>query len=468
MEAKEDLFKKDLLKALDMAPTDDQMKAIELLSAFLYHGDDQGIFILRGYAGTGKTTLLAALTRVLHKFVLLAPTGRAAKVLSGYSGFQASTIHRHIYKVVPDADGRLRLNKVENKKTGAVYIVDEGSMIGNKSDDSLGGDGLLEDLLDFVSQGKKCRMLLVGDVAQLPPVHADFSPALDIDQVKKLSHHDVILTELKQVVRQKEAGGILLNATSLRILIGRKATVPVLKTAGFNDIFQLPGMDLKEALESAYQMYGQDEVLIITRSNKSANQYNQLIRRQLLFMEEELGSGDRLMVVKNSYFWLEKESQAGFIANGDTLQVQRIFSIEEKYGFRFAKAQVKMVDYPDEASLEVILLLDTLYSINPALTREENKKLYEEVNLHYAGETQRERRRLVREDPYLNALQIKFSYAVTCHKAQGGQWKAVFVDQGFINEEMQSVSHLRWLYTAFTRATEKLYLLNFDESLFKN
>lgn len=463
----EDQFKVNMLKALGMEPTADQMKAIELLSAFLHHGDEQGTFILRGYAGTGKTTLLAALTKVLPKFILLAPTGRAAKVLSGYSGFPASTIHRHIYKISPDEDGRMRLNRVENKRSGTVFIVDEASMIGNRGDEMMGGEGLLEDLVDYVSQGKKCRMILVGDVAQLPPVHAEKSPALDIDEVRSLSRHDVLLIELKQVVRQKEAGGILLNATSLRILIGRKSKVPVLKTSGFADIFQLPGTDLKEELENSYQKYGQDDVLIITRSNKSANQYNQLIRRQLLYMEEEIGSGDRLMVVKNNYHWLDKESQAGFIANGDTLEVQRIFSIEEKHGFRFAKAQVKLVDYPDEASIEAYLLLDTLYSVNPALTTEENRKLWDEVMFQYNGESKLTRRKLVREDPYLNALQVKFSYAVTCHKAQGGQWKSVFVDQGFLTEEMQSVSHLRWLYTAFTRATEKLYLMNFDVSLFK-
>jgi len=458
-------IRSEILRALEIEPTVDQMKAIELLSIFLSHGDEQGIFILRGFAGTGKTTLLAALTRVLKKFILLAPTGRAAKVLSGYSGCTASTIHRHIYKVMSDGDGRLQLTKMENKRTSTVFIVDEASMIGNSSEDM--GNGLLEDLIDYVSMGKKCRMILVGDVAQLPPVHSDYSPALDIEQVRSISHHDVIQTELKHVVRQKEAGGILLNATALRILISRQADKPILKTIGFTDITQLPGMEFKEELESCYSKYGRDEVLIITRSNKSANQYNQLIRNQLLWMDDELGSGDRLMVVKNNYYWLEKESKAGFIANGDNIEVQRLFSVEEKFGFRFAKAQLKMVDYPDEPSFEAHLLLDTLYSVSPALTREENNKLYNAVVEQYIHESKTARRKLVREDPYLNALQVKFSYAVTCHKAQGGQWKAVFVDQGYMTDEMQGVGHLRWLYTAFTRATEKLYLMNFDESLFK-
>ena len=462
-------FTDSFLKALGLDPTDDQLRAIQFLASYLSPGNRDGIFILKGFAGTGKTTLLAALTKIVSRFVLLAPTGRAAKVLSGYSGFSASTIHRHIYKLAASADGNFKLIKNENKFVATTFIVDESSMIGDgNADDSFSGAGnLLEDLMDYVSSGKNCKLILVGDTAQLPPVKSDDSPALDVNHVRTLSGLGVVETELKQVVRQQEAGGILLNATALRILINRNADTPVLKTAGFNDISQVSSYELKDLLEDCFNKFGWDEVLIITKSNKSANQYNQLIRRQILWYEDELCGGDRLMIVRNNYFWLDKDSKAGFIANGDTAEVQRVKEAEEKYGLRFATVQLRLIDYPDEPSFEATVLLDTLYSEAPSITWSESKKLYDALQLEYADYKPVERRKLIKENVYYNALQVKFAYSVTCHKAQGGQWKTVFVDQGYMTEEMKGVSHLRWLYTAFTRATEKLYLINFDPANFK-
>ena len=462
-------FTVDLLNALALQPTDDQLQAVRLLTAFITGSGGEGIFILKGYAGTGKTTLLAALTKVLHRFVLLAPTGRAAKVLSSYSGFPASTIHRHIYKLSHAADGNFRLVKNQNKSKSVIYIVDESSMIGDSStEESFNGNSdLLTDLMEFVFSGENCKLILVGDTAQLPPVKSEYSPALDSGYVQSIAQMLVTETELKQVVRQEEAGGILLNATALRILISRNAVTPVLKTSGFNDIEQISGYDLKDVLEQSFHNYGFNEVLIITKSNKAANQYNQLIRRQILWYEDELCGGDRLMMVRNNYFWLESDSKAGFIANGDTAEVQRVKNVEERYGLRFAIVQLRLIDYPEEPSFEATVLLDTLYSEVSSISFARSKQLYEALQLEFADQPPKERRKLIKENPYYNALQVKFAYAVTCHKSQGGQWKSVFVDQGYMTDEMKSTAHLRWLYTAFTRATEKLYLINFDSALFK-
>ena len=458
----------DLLNALGLPPTSDQMQAVQLLAQFITGSNEEGIFILKGYAGTGKTTLLAALTRVLPRFVLLAPTGRAAKVLSLYSGYQASTIHRHIYKLNHSPDGNFRLVRNQNKSKSVIYIVDESSMIGDSSsDEGFPGNDLLMDLMEFVFAGENCKLILVGDTAQLPPVKSEYSPALDSQNIKSLSQLNVTETELKQVVRQEEAGGILLNATSLRVLIGRKAVTPVLKTSGFTDIEQLSSYDLKDQLEHNLHTYGHDEVLVITKSNKSANQYNQLIRRQILWFEDELCGGDRLMIVKNNYFWLDSDAKAGFIANGDTAEVERVKNVEEKYGMRFASVQLRLTDYPEEPSFEATVLLDTLYAEVSSISFTRSKQLYEALQDEFADYKPAERRKLIKENIYYNALQVKFAYAITCHKSQGGQWKSVFVDQGYLTEEMKSTSQLRWLYTAFTRPTEKLYLINFDLGLFK-
>jgi ATP-dependent exoDNAse (exonuclease V) alpha subunit len=460
-----DSFSSRVLGFMQQEPTEGQKTAIVSLSAFLASGDC-GVFVLKGFAGTGKTTLVSALTKVLQRFVLLAPTGRAAKVLSSYSGKHASTIHRHIYKVTVGADSRPVMSIGINKNTSAIYIVDESSMIGDSAQPG-NAENLLQNLIEFVLSGTLCSLILVGDTAQLPPVHSEYSPALDTRYLNTIVPGTVTEIELKEVLRQKQESGILMNATALRILIGRNAAKPVLKTAGFSDIQQVTSYELKELLEESYREFGKDEVLIITRSNKAAVQYNQMIRFQLFYMEEELSQGDRLMVVKNNYLWLADESKAGFIANGDVVVVDRVFSIEEKYGLRFASVQLHLEDY-DDTPFEATLTLNTLYSQHPALSAEEQKYLYDEVFNQYSGLKSTARKKQMREDPYLNALQVKFAYAVTCHKSQGGQWKSVFVDQGFIDENSLNTAHLRWLYTAFTRATEKLYLLNFDSSYFKN
>ena len=465
----QNLFTNAFIQTLEVEPTEDQRKAIQLLSYFISGENGHRIFLLKGYAGTGKTTLMAALTKIIPRFILLAPTGRAAKVLSGYSGFAASTIHRHIYKMASSADGHFKLLRNENKFVNTVFIVDESSMIGDGSvgENEYGGRSLLEDLIGYVLSGKNCKLIFIGDSAQLPPVMSDESPALDVSYLQELSGQNVPEMELKQVVRQQEAGGILLNATALRILIKRNADTPVLKTNGFTDIMQVSSYDLKDLMEDCYTKYGWDEVLIITKSNKSANQYNQLIRRQILWYDDELCGGDRLMIVRNNYFWLGNDSKAGFIANGDTAKVERVKDIEEKYGYKFAVVQLRLIDYPDEPSFEATVMLDTLYSETPSLAWFGFKKLYEELQSEYLDYKPAEQRRLIRENRYYNALQVKFAYAVTCHKSQGGQWKAVFVDQGFLNDEMKTNGHLRWLYTSFTRATEKLCLVNFDPDLFK-
>ena len=459
-------------QSLAIHPTPGQEQFIQQFSKFAEESHD-GIFILRGYAGTGKTTLMSAIAKTFTNVVLLAPTGRAAKVLSTYTSRPAFTIHKYLYMPAMTSNGRMTLRLNENKHVKTLFIVDEASMIPDAAieDESshFPGVNLLTDLINYIYSGIKCRLLLVGDTAQLPPVHFDNSPSLDANHLRYRFRRDVFETELTEVVRQEKDSGILLNATALRILISRNAKEPVLKVTGFKDIQRIDAREMSDLMHSLYSKYGQDNVLVITRSNKSAIQYNKMIRFQQLWMEEEIGAGDCLMVVKNNYFWLPSDHQAGFIANGDVIEVKRIHRFEEKYGFRFAQATIELKDYPNEPTFEVNLLLNTLSSESPALTSEENKQLFDALHTHYALDEpdQRKRNALIKKDAYYNAMQIKFSYAVTCHKSQGGQWPVVFVDQGFLNEEMLGTSYLRWLYTAFTRASEQLYLLNFDERFFK-
>jgi exodeoxyribonuclease-5 len=460
-------------QALSIEPTPGQEKFIQKFSKFSEESPE-GIFILRGYAGTGKTTMMSAITKTFTNVVLLAPTGRAAKVLSSYTGRPAYTIHKYLYSPAMTSNGRIMLRLNDNKHVKTLFIVDEASMIPDASieDDAspFPGVNLLTDLISFVYSGVRCRLLLVGDTAQLPPVHFENSPALDAAHLRYRFRRDVYETELTEVVRQVQDSGILLNATSLRILISRNAKEPILKTTGFADVHRTDPREMSDLMHSLYSKYGQDNVLVITRSNKAAIQYNKMIRFQQLWMEEEIGAGDHLMVVKNNYFWLPSDHEAGFIANGDVVEVKRIHRFEERFGFRFAQATIELKDYPNEPTFEVNLMLNTLASEAPALTSDENKQLYEALQEHYALDEPDQRRRngLIKKDAYYNAMQVKFSYAVTCHKAQGGQWPVVFVDQGFLNEEMLGTSYLRWLYTAFTRASEQLYLLNFDERFFKD
>lgn len=448
---------------------------MELLNELHQKQEKKKCFLLRGYAGTGKTTLIKSIASSLHqlnyKTVLMAPTGRAAKVMSNYSGMQAHTIHRLIYQFTQDdAAYRSRLKSKDVRPSNTVFIVDEASMITDEGDSLTSfGNGLLHDLVEYVYSMTGNFIIFSGDDAQLPPVHKDNSPALDKKFLERAFGLSVTETEMREVVRQKKESGIIMNATSLRILVSRKEKLPVMKTTGFEDIHSIGSGDLGDALQSAYGSNSFEEVLIVCRSNKQANNYNKYIRNQMLFREEEVSAGDLMMVVKNNYYWLnDTEKGNGFIANGDVIRIQRTGNIEEKFGFRFMNVSAQLMDDENEYTLDLKLMLDTIYSESPALEGEKMKQLYMDVLSSYTDEKMTDRKRKVMQDPYFNAIQVKFSYAVTCHKAQGGQWKSVFIDQGFMNEEMYQTTHLRWLYTAVTRATEKLYLINFQERFFKN
>ena len=464
-----------LLNNFPHQPTISQEKLIEKLSLFLFNPEPNNLFILKGYAGTGKTTAISAVVNALPAInlsaVLLAPTGRAAKVLSNYSGKQAFTIHKKIYRKTVGFGGEVRFSLTDNKHTETIFIVDEASMIadtGGLSEGYFGNGSLLEDLLSFVFQGHNCRLILIGDGAQLPPVGQVISPALNADYLNKNFSLAISTHELSEVMRQKEDSGILENATKIRsLLYNEGGFTPKFSTKNFKDIIKINGTELEDALNDCYSKYGAEDTMVICRSNKRSNLFNQQIRNRILWKEEELSAGDYIMVVKNNYFWLPEKSPAGFIANGDIIEVLKVKNIGEMYGFRFADATIRLIDYPNEPSIETKLLLDTISSENPALTQTENKKLYEEVLNDYIHITDRTKRlKEIKENPFFNALQIKFAYAVTCHKAQGGQWPAVFVDQGYLTKEMLNTEYIRWLYTAISRASEKLYLVNFNEEFF--
>ena len=443
------------------------------MSHFLYDQDPRSAFLLRGYAGTGKTSLVSALIQTLPQLhvncVLLAPTGRAAKVISGYAHRPAFTIHKKIYMTATDATGALRTVRAINRHSYTLFIVDEASMIGLEPTTTR--QSLLEDLIDFVYDGNHCRLMLIGDTAQLPPVGQNESPALDERYLAASFGLNVTSGELTEVVRQQQLSGILNNATFLRgqiasLVGGDEAEMPLFQTAP--DVIRLMGEDLMETLYREYEAYALEDVVVVTRSNKRANLFNQGIRNSVLFREEEVNAGDYLMVVKNNYFWLDDESTIGFIANGDIVEVLSVRNVQELYGFRFADATLRFVDYPDEPPHDCKLMLSTLYSESPSLTSDEQARLYSTVMEDYADLPHKaDRLRELRQNPYYNALQVKFAYALTCHKTQGGQWRTVIVDQGFLPPDMRmDREYLRWLYTAFTRATEKVYLLNFDQRFF--
>lgn len=443
---------------------------MQKLAAFILGGGSQALFILRGYAGTGKTSLVGALVRLLDKLeqrvILMAPTGRAAKVFSQHAAHTAYTIHKKIYrqKVFNGEGGNYTLN--DNLHQHTLFIVDEASMIANDglSGATFGTGRLLDDLVTYVYAGEGCRLLLLGDTAQLPPVGEEESPALSGDMMRGYGLQ-VEEADLAQVVRQLEGSGILWNATHLRHLIatGQVWSLPTIRLAGFADIRNLPGNELIEVLEECYSTVGSDETMVICRSNKRATIYNNGIRGRILYREEELGSGDLVMVAKNNYFWAEEYKEMDFIANGDIAVVHRVRRTRELYGFRFADITLRFPDY-DDFELEANVLLDTLQSDSPALSREQSDRLFEAVMEDYADIPQkRDRMKKLKEDPYFNALQVKYAYAITCHKAQGGQWRRVFLDQGYLSEEMLTPDYFRWLYTAFTRATETLYLVNFPK-----
>ncbi len=454
-------------------PTDGQREVCVAMSQFLFDGDARSAFLLRGYAGTGKTSLVSALIAVLPQLrvncVLLAPTGRAAKVISGYAHRPAYTIHKKIYMTATDASGAIRTVRAINKHAYTLFIVDEASMIGLEPTSS--HRSLLEDLVDYVYDGNHCRLMLIGDTAQLPPVGQSESPALDERYLRSAYGLNITVGELTEVVRQQQLSGILSNATALRGQIatlgrGVEAQMPLFKSAP--DVVRLMGEDLMETLFREYDSYALEDVVIVTRSNKRANLFNQGIRNSVLFREEEVNAGDYLMVVKNNYFWLDDESTIGFIANGDIVEVLAVRNVQELYGFRFADATLRFVDYPDEQPHDCKLMLSTLYSESPSLTSDEQSRLYTAVLEDYADLPHKaDRLREMRLNPYYNALQVKFSYALTCHKTQGGQWRTVIVDQGFLPPDMPlDREWLRWLYTAFTRATERVYLLNFEQRFF--
>lgn len=458
-----------LVQHLPFQPTKGQEGFLYKLSEFLTDDGHGKVFLLRGYAGTGKTSMVTSVASTLHamrrKYALLAPTGRAAKVLAGYSGQRAFTIHKFIYQMVTDELGNMRFALRLNTGKRAVIIVDEASMIATQS--SSGGRiqsrDLFSDLMQFLESGTDCRLILIGDNAQLPPVGMAKSPALEASFLKQTSDFSKeMMHELRDVVRQEADSGILENATSLRNLLLSDTTDFRLKTE-FEDITCVDITEMEETLDDAYATYGDEGVMVVTRSNKRANEFNRQIRGRIKMMEEEIDSGELLMVVRNNYHWLPKKSTAGFIANGDLMETLRIGNIEERHGFRFVDATVRLLDYPDDVPIEVKLMLTTLYVESPSLPAEDSEQLYLSVVAEYDHlQSPSEQAKAVGEDPYLHALQVKFGYAVTCHKAQGGQWPAVFVDQGYLTPEMMGTEYIRWLYTAITRASEQLYLVGFN------
>ena len=458
---------------LSFDATNNQKKIIEKLSQWLSDDDFERIFLLNGYAGTGKTTIIAAFVAAIKELgikpILLAPTGRAAKVLTYYSKQEAFTIHKKIYRERSLADYESRFSLDYNRERDAVFIVDEASMLSATTAEgaTFGSGNLLEDLVTYVRSGKRCRLLLVGDDAQLPPVGEDFSPALD--PATLLPYGDVEYGTMDEVVRQSQDSGILFNATMLRCMLENNIHEIPLFDMSYDDFHAVQGGELIEALQDCYDRYGRDQTIVITRSNKRANRFNEGIRRHNLSAEEEIESGDMLMVVKNNYHYAEKDenSPMAFIANGDVVRLRRLRRIEELYGFRFANAVLEFPDY-DGYEIEAKVLLDTITSESPSLTREQSRELFYEIEKDYLDITAKSKRyKAIRENEHFNALQIKFAYAVTCHKAQGGQWSAVFVDRCLFGDEPMTRDMLRWLYTAITRATERVYLVNFDERFFE-
>jgi len=465
-----------LTQFLVFTPTPCQAKLIDGLAEFIASDKTDQIMLIKGYAGTGKTTIINALTQCLSGFkvrsVLMAPTGRAAKVMAGYTGLNAYTIHKIIYRQKSSADGAGRFVLNKNLYKNTYFVVDEASMISNELNENspFGSGRLLDDLLEYVYSGKNCRLVLVGDTAQLPPVGLSISPALD---AKVLDDYGfpVCEYELKEVVRQEAGSGILTNATNIRNLIARNTVNPgflPIQLAGVNDIEQLSGGDLIEKINTCYDKHGIFETAIVTRSNKRANIFNNGIRGSILFRENEIEKGDLLMVVKNNYFWVGESEEFDFIANGDIAEVGKIYNYEELYGFRFANVCLRFVDYKD-IEIDCKIFLETLSLETASFSQERMRELFDSVAEDYMDiPNKRKRWERIRENPHFNALQVKYAYAVTCHKAQGGQWKAVFIDHGYLSDDMLDTDYYRWLYTAFTRPTEKLFLVNFNKNFFED
>ncbi|AXP82595.1 ATP-dependent RecD-like DNA helicase [Mariniflexile rhizosphaerae] len=456
-------------------PTIKQNIVLQQLSEFIFSKAPNTLYVLKGYAGTGKTTIVGTIVNNLWKAkkssVLMAPTGRAAKVISNYSGKEAFTIHKKIYFPKKEKGGGVSFVLQPNKHKNTIFIVDEASMIPDSPGDSklFENGSLLDDLMQYVYSGHECKLLLIGDTAQLPPVKLDLSPALDENTLALNYNKEVTRMELDEVVRQEQDSGILANATVLREALSNGVNDAFkFDLADYKDIIRLiDGHDIMDAINDAYSSLGNEETAIIVRSNKRANLYNQQIRNRILFNESELSSGDYLMVVKNNYFWIKPTTEAGFIANGDIIEVLEIFSITELYGFHFAEVKVRMVDYPKMPPFETVLLLDTIESETPSLSYDDSNRLYQEVMKDFENETSNYRKFLkVKTSKHFNALQVKFSYAITCHKSQGGQWNTVFVEQPYLPNGIDK-EYLRWLYTAVTRAKEKLYLIGFKDDFFE-
>ncbi|MFV0530483.1 MAG: ATP-dependent RecD-like DNA helicase [Flavobacteriales bacterium] len=464
-----DVIKSELLLQFSFEPTKEQFSFFEKFSQFISDKNKE-VFILKGYAGTGKTSLTKAIVKTLRKtkynVVLLAPTGRAAKVLGNYSGKKAFTIHSHIYLIKNDKNG-VAFSLKKNKLKNTLFIIDEASMITNQSVNSKGisGGALMDDLFQYIFQLKsQNKILFIGDVAQLPPVHLEISPALDQHYVNFNYCKEVDNFELTEVVRQEESSTIIKNATRIRKSVTERIYDLQLDTSKIDFERFTDGYDVENALVSNLTQ-NIDETLIVVRSNKRANMYNEQIRKRILSREEMIEKGDRLMVLKNNYYWLPQTSKPGFIANGEVIEIEKVINIKFLYGFQFAEVKIALPDYPDEPAFNTVLILDTIQAETPGLSYEQSNQLYEKVMEDYQDEpTKYKRFKKVKKNPYFNALQVKYAYAVTCHKAQGGQWDHVFVEQPYT--ECIDENYLRWIYTAFTRAKKKIYLLGFKKEHF--
>ena len=464
-----------LCKNLGNTPTDDQSEALKKLAAYICDNNNDVMFLMTGYAGTGKTSIISSVVKTLDllrmRSVLLAPTGRAAKVLASYSGKQAFTVHKKIYRQKSSKDGFGSFALDRNLFKDTFFIVDEASMVSNNSADSsvFGSGKLLDDLIEFVYSGIDCKLILVGDTAQLPPVGSVLSPALDTSSLGEYGF-GLISCELRQVVRQSETSGILMNATRVRLQVAENNLVhPSIDCVNYKDTIRITGEELIDEISTAYGTCGMEGTIIVVNSNKQANRYNQGIRNRIFFREEEISPGDMVMVVKNNYTIIDEEEEgvgAGFIANGDIAEVRKIRKYEERYGFRFADMLLKFPDY--DLEIEAKVMLDVLHLDTPALPADRNKELFQSVLSDYLDiKIRRKQFEAVKKNLYFNALQIKFAYAVTCHKAQGGQWERVFIDQGMFNRNEVTIDYLRWFYTALTRSTDRVYLVNFAEDFFQ-
>ena len=465
-------FQSLILKNFKFTPTASQLVLFGELGKFMADDDEKSVFLLNGYAGTGKTTFLSGFLKTIPSYsftaCLLAPTGRAAKVMANTLNRKAQTIHRKIYTQVEDTyNGNMAFERQKNIAENTIFVVDEASMISDSRE--FGRNGLLQDLMDFVFNGMGNKLILIGDNAQLPPVGTYLSPALDLKHLQNRYSAKVFTCTLTDVMRQEAESGILINATWLRQELGKEKPVITLRTNQFSDIFKMTGEKIEDGIRYAYDKYGRENTVIITRSNKNAVAYNSMIRNRINYSENELENNDLLMVVKNNYGILPDDSEAGFIANGEFAVVKRIGREEEMHGFRFQNVTLKLQDYPDEPEFETLIILDTLYSASPNLTSDQNKALYDSVLQDYAWvKSKKEQKKLMKADKYLQALQVKFAYALTCHKTQGGQWPIVFIDALYLPDNIIDQETVRWLYTAITRGMKEVYFINFQSFMFEN